>query len=101
VSVRLPILALPLLLVIGCAVTPAGLRREQSLYAAGTNLVMVVQRDVSPYVPPPYSQMLEGFLAAATAGLAAWNLNQQRRISQLRNGLPQAGSNTVASRNTA
>jgi len=71
----------------GCAVTPAGLSRQYEWYRAGTNVIGVVRHDIVPYVPAPWNGMVEGVLACAAAGLAAWNVHQQRQLREVKNGV--------------
>lgn len=87
ITLRKLVLVLLLLCCSSCARTEAGLAREQSIYQAGTNTVGILERYVVPLVPPPYTHMIEGVLALFGAGLAAWNLHQQRSLNQIRNGL--------------
>jgi len=77
--------AASVVLVSGCASTPAGLNREQALYQAGTNVVATI-REVVPYLPGPAGTGVEAILGLATAALAAWNTHQHVQIKQLKNG---------------
>lgn len=70
----------------GCAHSYPGLQREQALYQAGTNSLAYAERFVLPYVPNPYREMAVAVVGAASAGLAAWNLSQQKRLKRLENG---------------
>jgi hypothetical protein len=69
----------------GCASTQPGLRREQALYSAGTNVIADI-RSVTPYLPAPVGNTVEGVLALATAALAAWNTHLHAQMKTLRNG---------------
>ena len=68
-----------------CASTPQGLQREQTIYRYATNAVAAVQT-IAPSLPAPASTAVELVLAVVAAGLAAWNANQQRAITKLKNG---------------
>lgn len=69
-----------------CASTPAGLEREQAVYRAATNTVSVIDRYVVPVTPEPYRGAAELLIGLVGAGLAAWNLHQQKAIKRLQNG---------------
>src|SRR5262245_55434972 len=77
---------LGLLVLSGCARTIQGLETERAWYSVGTNVVQVVRRDALPFVPAPFQGIGEGVLALAAAGLAAWNLHQQKTLKELKNG---------------
>ena len=77
------------MLVAGCASTPGGIAREQTLYRLGTNTVAFVQRDVTPFIPAPYVAPFEALLAIAGGALAAWNVHQQKKLKELGNGVSE------------
>lgn len=80
------LIAAVLLLLTGCASSPAGIRREQALFQAATNTVSVIDRYVVPVTPQPYRGAAELAVGLIGAGLAAWNLHQQKAIKALQNG---------------
>ena len=96
---RIAILSMLLLLAVcvslcpSCASTPEGLAREQSWYQVSTNILSTL-KTVSPAVPAPLNIPFEGFLAAATAALVAWNTAQGRRLKSLENGSGKANGAT-------
>jgi hypothetical protein len=69
----------------GCASTPQGLTTEQHIYKDATNAVSAIQQFL-PYVPAPIATPAEVFLGLLSIGLGAWNMHQQKSISQLQNG---------------
>jgi hypothetical protein len=81
------------LLLQGCAHTPQGLSREQGIYRVSTNLVGHVQTLI-PYLPAPVATPVELLLGAVSAGLAAWNVHQQKTLKSLKrtNGNGQVAS---------
>ena len=91
----LVLLATVALFLTSCASTPEGLAREQAWYQVCTNVVGTL-KVAAPTVPAPFNVPLEGFLAAATAALVAWNTRQGQRIKVLENGNGKPSGNPAA-----
>jgi hypothetical protein len=68
-----------------CASTQKGLEREQALYLTASNGLVGLQSTV-PYLPPPASGLLEGFLAIGGALMAVWATHLHRSMRDLQNG---------------
>ena len=81
-------------MLIGCAQTRSGILREQAVYQTGTNTLHFVTADIAPLIPNPYSGILTAFTGLVGAGLAAWNLSQQKRLAALEAQNPTAKSET-------
>jgi hypothetical protein len=83
-------------LLIGCAQTRSGILREQAVYQSGTNTLHFVTADIAPLIPSPYSGLFTAVTGLVGAGLAAWNLSQQKRLAALEAQNPTAKSDTGA-----
>jgi hypothetical protein len=66
-----------------CASSPSGLKREQGFHDAATNSVSFVREGVVPFLPAPWSGVVEGVLAAAMAGLGLWTRSLHARSAAL------------------
>jgi hypothetical protein len=64
-----------------------GFVREQKLQALGTNAVSLVQKDVIPFVPPPYMGLVEGACAVCIAGLSLWGKSLHTRLAAAESGV--------------
>ncbi len=84
--------AVGLLVLSSCASTPNGIQRELVLYQAATNGLATAQA-IGPYAPAPASQVLEGVLAIAGAGLALWASHLHRSVRALENGAGKGNGN--------
>jgi hypothetical protein len=81
-------------LLVGCAQTRSGILREQTVYQSGTNALHFVTADIAPLIPSPYSGIVTAVTGLVGAGLAAWNLNQQKRLAALEAQNPTAKTDT-------
>jgi hypothetical protein len=68
---------------LGCATTPAGLKREQAAYLVTSNAVQTVAQ-VGSSLPAPVNGILEGATAIASALLALWASHLHRSVAELR-----------------
>ncbi len=68
-----------------CATTPEGMRAEAAALRSLSNSVAGLER-TAVHLPPPANSIAEVLLAAATAGLAAWNAHLHRRVLVMQNG---------------
>jgi hypothetical protein len=75
-------LCVAVLVLAGCALTPAALERSDQITAYGTNLIAASAPTVATVVPPPWNALASGALALANAALVAWNANLHRKASQ-------------------
>ena len=71
-----------------CATSQKGLEREHALYLAASNGLVGIQSTV-PYLPPPASGLLEGFLAIGGALMAVWATHLHRSMLE-ENSRPDA-----------
>ncbi len=68
-----------------CATSPDGIAREEATILGLSNSVAAL-RHSTPYLPQPAGGLVEALLAAATAGLAAWNAHLHNSVRTLKNG---------------
>ena len=83
-------------LLCSCAQTRSGILREQAVYQSGTNTLHFVTADIAPLIPSPYSGIVTAVTGLVGAGLAAWNLSQQKRLAALEAQNPTAKTDTGA-----
>lgn len=67
----------------GCTSSPRVVERQQSFITGATNVVQLVQRDVVPILPSPYSGLVEGGAAVAAAALALWMKSLHSKVAAL------------------
>src|SRR5437899_679217 len=67
-------------LVGACASSPRQVALQDRLISTGTNAIVMVQRDILPFVPQPYQGALEGALAVGTGLLALWARGVHKRL---------------------
>ncbi len=67
---------------VSCASTREGIEREEAIYTVATNTVATVAPVITA-APPPVNYFGEAIVGLISAGLAAWNLSQQKRLKDL------------------
>lgn len=80
------------LVLAGCAAPGTkAFQREQSFQSSATNALSFVQKDIIPYVPPPYMGIVEGACAVAVAGLGLWGRSLHKRLDAHEASAPKTG----------
>ncbi len=95
-------LASVVLLAGACFSTPRQVGLQDRFVTAGTNAIVMIQRDVVPLVPQPYQAILEGGLAVGTGLLAVWARSVHKRLQGVQGSsgtsVPGTASTTVQTR---
>ena len=73
--------AVLLLILAGCASTPRGVSTTERYVVGASNAVEVVRHDVVPYLPSPYSGIVEGAGAVAVAVLGFWARHLHKQLA--------------------